>query len=136
MSGFDLLSSLFNLDDVKELDFTKKEDLDKLKNVVATLKKGDNPLFNMIASIFGQETFDDKLLDKLIEHATQVYNDAHKNDIVEKPSTKVSDKMQCQIGKLTEEYINTMLLKGEFTEAQLRAIYNSLFEFACWIYSK
>lgn len=136
MSGFDLLLSFFNLDDVKELDFTKKEDLDKLKNVVATLKKGDNHLLNMIASIFGQKMFDDKLLDKLVEHATQVYNDAHKNDIVEKPSTKVSDKMQCQIGKLTEEYINTMLLKGEFTEAQLRAIYNSLFEFACWIYNK
>ena len=122
-------------------DFTKKEDIDKLKEKVKTLKEIDNPVFNLIKSMSGINF--DETLDEVVCEAEKIYQEAHKNDkklevTPEKPSKDLSDKMKGQIATLTTEYLNEVIIPNykNITMEQATSIYNSLYEFACWIYKK
>lgn len=147
-------ANMFNVNDncnviTDKLDFTKKSDLDKLKESVKKLKDEKNPWVSCFRLIGGNDY--DAALDCIITEAQKIYDDAHKNDdtrkVVDKsvispdetrPSEKVSEEMKKQITKLTVEYMNDVIIpnyKNIKTE-QAVSIHDALFEFACWIYSK
>ena len=127
-------------------DFTKKEDLDKLKETVNDLKNDNNPFINYIKLLTGD--YYDNTLDSIVADAEKIYNDSQKTckepdkSVITsnecRPSEKVDEKMKKQISKLTVEYLNELIIPNfkNITTAQATSIYDSLFEFACWIYSK
>ena len=129
-----------------KFDFTKKEDLDKLKEKVKELKNNNNPFINYIKLLTGD--YYDNTLDSIVADAEKIYNDSQKTrkevdksvitSTVCKPSENVAEEMKKQISKLTAEYLNEMIIPNfkNITTAQATSIYDSLFEFACWIYSK
>ena len=129
-----------------KFDFTKKADLDKLKEKVNELKNNDNPLINYIKLLSGDAY--DNTLDSIVADAEKIYNDSQKtrkevdksvmSSNERRPSDKVAEEMKKQISKLTVEYLNELIIPNfkNITTAQATSIYDSLFEFACWIYSK
>jgi len=126
---FDFLSNLSNeLNDgvVETLDFTKKEDVEKLENAVKTLKTNE-----FFSTLFGNDLFD-QLLDK----AHQIYFEAHKGP--SRPSSKVVEQVKSRIQNLATEYVkeNIEPYAKELTDKQKNDIIDSLFEFGCWIYNK
>ena len=45
--------------------------------------------------------------------------------------------MQKQIGSITYEYLKNIIIpNADLTKQQLDSIYEGLFEFACWIYTR
>ena len=130
---FSLLSNLSKVVNesgkIDTLDFTKKEDVEKLDNAVKTLKSNE-----FFANIFGED-----LLDTLQEKAHKVYNDAHKEEdkTPTRPQLLVSEKIRRNITNLACEYLNTMILPySELTEKQVQDILNGLVDFGCWMYNK
>ena len=158
MSNFlDMISNLtdnaklYNVNDncnviTDKLDFTKKADLDKLKDSVAKLKDDNNPIVGMIKILSGNEY--ESTLDKIVSDAQKIYDDSHKgckttNKTVSstdttRPSNKVSDEMKLHFSKLVVEYMNQLIFPNykNMTFEQAESIHNALHEFACWIYSK
>ena len=58
-------------------------------------------------------------------------------DNTTKPSYKVSEEMQKQIGSITYDYLKNIIIpNANLTKQQLDSIYEGLFEFACWIYTR
>lgn len=126
-----------------KLDFTKKEDLDILKQKINELKDTKNPIVGVIKSIAGKEY--ENVLNSIISDAEKIYNDNQKAKSEEKPvikenrpSDKISDELQRQIAKLTSDYVNEVIIPNftNITPEQTMSIYTSLFEFACWIYKR
>lgn len=126
-----------------KLDFTKKEDLDILKQKINELKDTKNPIVGVIKSIAGTEY--ENVLNSIISDAEKIYNDNQKAKSEEKPvikenrpSDKISDELQRQIAKLTSDYVNEVIIPNftNITPEQTMSIYTSLFEFACWIYKR
>jgi hypothetical protein len=141
----DLLKELANDANLEasatKYDFTKKEDIEKLKEKVKTLKEIDNPVFNFIKTMTGINF--DETLDEVVCEAEKIYQDAHKDETkpvkeIAKPSNDMSDKMKGPIATLTTEYLNEVIIPNykNITMEQATSIYNSLYEFACWIYKK
>jgi len=124
------LSNELNQGTVDTLDFTKKEDVEKLEKAVKTLKTND-----FFGTLFG-----DDLLDTLLEKAYNIYNEAHKNDkkVPERPSTKSPENIKNNIKKLATEYVETTICPyvKNMDENQKNEVIDSLFEFGCWIYNK
>ncbi len=124
------LSNELNQGTVDTLDFTKKEDVEKLEKAVKTLKTND-----FFGTLFG-----DDLLDTLLEKAHNVYNEAHKNDkkAPERPSTKSPENIKNNIKRLATEYVDSTICPyiKNMDENQKNEIVDSLFEFGCWIYNK
>ena len=85
---------------------------------------------------------------RIVADAERIYNDSQKTckesdkSVITsnecRPSEKVDEKMKKQISKLTVEYLNELIIPNfkNITTEQATSIYDSLFEFACWIYSK
>ncbi len=126
-----------------KLDFTKKEDLEILKQKINELKDTKNPIVGVIKSIAGTEY--ENVLNSIISDAEKIYNDNQKAKSEEKPvikenrpSDKISDELQRQIAKLTSDYVNEVIIPNftNITPEQTMSIYTSLFEFACWIYKR
>lgn len=126
-----------------KLDFTKKEDLELLKQKINELKDTKNPIVGVIKSIAGTEY--ENVLNSIISDAEKIYNDNQKAKSEEKPvikenrpSDKISDELQRQIAKLTSDYVNEVIIPNftNITPEQTMSIYTSLFEFACWIYKR
>ena len=125
------LSEFINSDDeVQTLDFTKKEDVEKLEKAVETLK--DNEFFSAL--------FDDSLFDVLLDKAHKIYEEAHKDDDKgpKRPSSNVSKDVKKIVKGLATQYIaeNVEPYVKSLTEEQKNEIIDSLFEFGCWIYNK
>jgi len=125
------LSEFINSDDeVQTLDFTKKEDVEKLEKAVETLK--DNEFFSAL--------FDDSLFDVLLDKAHKIYEEAHKDDDKgpKRPSSNVSKYVKKTVKELATQYIaeNVEPYVKSLTEEQKNEIIDSLFEFGCWIYNK
>lgn len=117
--------------DVQKLDFTKKENVEKLENSINALRK------NSIFSCF----FEDSVFDSLLEKAKKIYNDAHK-DVQQpvKPSTKVNDTVKKNCFNLANEYVNKLIIpyvkKEIMTEETKNDMIDALYEYGCWIYQK
>ena len=117
----------------QQLDFTKKEDVDKLDNAIKTLK--GNQFFS---NLFGNDLFDG-----LQEKAHKIYDEAEKKRIEEeaknkvptRPQLLVSDKIKKNITDLACTYMNTMILPyTNLKQKQVEDILNGLIDFGCWIY--
>jgi hypothetical protein len=113
----------------QQLDFTKKEDVEKLDNAIKTLKENQ----------FFSELFGNDLFDGLQEKAHKVYEAAHKDDkkVPTRPQLLVSDAIRNNITNLACEYLNTMILPySNLKEKQVEDILNGLIDFGCWVYKK
>ena len=123
-----IAENMQNYDYGQTLDFTKKEDVDKLDNAIKEIQ--DNEFFS---SIFGNNFLTD-----IQEKAHKIYNDAHKKKTPVRPSTNVSDNVKNNIRKLATEYVNTTInpYVKDMTNEQCNEIIDSLFEFGCWMYQK
>ena len=84
----DKLSNVGNNVVVNKLDFTKKEDLDKLVEAVDTFKKADSGLLGMVKTLVG-DSFD-TTLDNVVKAAQQEYAKAHKDDTVKANKSYIS----------------------------------------------
>jgi len=124
------LSQELNNGSVETLDFTKKEDVEKLEKAVETLKTNE-----FFGTLFGEDLFD-----TLLEKAHQIYFEAHKNDkkAPQRPSVTTSKVIQNNVKKLAIEYVETTVTPyvKNMDEKQKNDIIDSLFEFGCWIYNK
>lgn len=137
---FKLFNSLLdniNTDfEAKQFDFTKKEDLNKFKEAVDKIK--DNAFFSNF--------FDIDFLDKCIDKAQKIYDDAEakkkaeeeKNKVPMRPSLQVPVNVVKRTTQLAEDYINSMVLPyaPTITKQQASEIKDSLVEFACWMYKQ
>lgn len=156
----DKLSNVGNDVVVNKLDFTKKEDLDKLVEAVETFKKADSGLLGIVKTFVGDSL--NSTLDNVVKAAQQEYAKAHKDDTVTtkalsgvipvrkeidksaeekqipvRPSTKTPEEMQEQIYKLVQDYISEKIKPtAKLTDEQYESIGDGLFEFACWIYNR
>lgn len=124
------VDDLENLENNRILDFTKKEDIEKLENAINSLRK--TSLFSCF--------FEDSIFDNLLEKAKKIYNDAHQPKEPIKPSTKVSDNIKKNVNKLANEYVNTFIVpyvkKETMTEEIKHDMIDALYEFGCWVYQK
>lgn len=165
MTFLDIINSLSNDNNINvklcdgcnvvtdKLDFSKREDLERLKEAVSDLKNSDNSILSFVKSYMGVDEFNNTL-DGIVNSAQTIYNKSNKNDEVtnkiirkeidkseddcpNKPSYKVSEEMQKQIGSITYEYLKNIIIpNADLTKQQLDSIYEGLFEFACWIYTR
>ena len=126
----DLSKELNDNTEVQTLDFTKKEDVEKLEKAVDILKNNE-----FFGSLFG-----DSLLDSLLEKAHKIYNDAHKNEKKAplRPSLNSPKSVKDSVRKFANEYVETVVAPyiKNMPEKQKEEIVDSLFEFGCWIYNK
>ena len=124
------LNEELNNETVETLDFTKKEDVEKLEKAVETLKT--NKFFG---TLFGEDLFD-----TLLEKAHQIYFEAHKNDkkAPQRPSITSPNSVKNSVRKLATEYVESTIVPyvKNIDENQKNEIIDSLFEFGCWIYNK
>ena len=128
----DLAEDLIN-QNTDKLDFTKKEDVEKLHDTVDELKS-----YDLFSTFFGDEYA--KFLDLLQDYADKTYEESHKDDVKEpeKPSSKLkNDVMKEKLQKLTSEYVDEVIKpNAKLTDEQLKSVLEGLFEFACWIYNR
>lgn len=120
--------------DYQQLDFTKKEDVDKLDNAIKVLK--ENQFFG---NLFGSDLFDG-----IQEKAHNIYKEAEKKRKEEeekkhpvRPQLAVSENIRKNITDLACEYLNTIILPyANLKEKQVEDILNGLIDFGCWVYNK
>ena len=128
----DLAEDLIN-QNTDKLDFTKKEDVEKLHDTVDELKS-----YDLFSTFFGDEYA--KFLDLLQDYADKTYEESHKDDVKEpeKPSSKLkNDVMKEKLQKLTSEYVDEVIKpNAKLTDEQIKSVLEGLFEFACWIYNR
>lgn len=117
-----------------KMDFTKKEDLDKLRKAVNDLKNDNNPFVTLVKDLAGPVYTE--TLDTILANAENEYKNAQKS--VLRPSAKLNDKSKEQISKITKEYIDTIIVPNfnNINKEQVESITDALFEFACWIYTR
>jgi len=124
-----LMNNLESLNTTKELDFTKKEDLDKLDDAIKSIKEYGLGFM-----------FSDDLLDKVYQKAHKIYDDSHKEikKLPEQPSKVVSEKIKNQITNLAVEYVNKMILPNldGMDPTKYKNLVDGLTDFGCWIYNK
>ena len=126
----DLAEELIN-QNTDKLDFTKKEDVDKLHDTIDELKS-----YDLFSTFFGDEYA--KFLDSLQDYADKTYEESHKDVEPEKPSSKLkNDVMKEKLQKLTSEYVDEVIKpNAKLTDEQIKSVLEGLFEFACWIYNR
>jgi hypothetical protein len=128
---FNLFSEILkNRDeDIQVLDFTKKEDLDKFKNAIKTIR--ENPFFGNF--------FSDNFLNEVLDKAQSKYDKAHEEKKApQRPSLQCPTSVKENIQRFAKDYVNTMIAPyvKEMDEKQYKEIVDSLYEFGCWIYRK
>ena len=124
------LSTELNNGTVETLDFTKKEDVEKLENAVETLKTNE-----FFGALFGNDLFD-----QLLNKAHKIYFEAHKNEKKgpQRPSLSTSKLIKDNVHRLATEYVDQIVSPyvKDMSEEQKKDIIDSLFEFGCWVYNK
>lgn len=154
--NFSELSEIFNPTNtvVNKLDFTKKEDLDKLNEFVQSVKElNETSTDNWLGNIAKLFVTDELLstLDTILDEANKTYNEAHNTKkVIDKstvkvetetvpvrPSKEVPETVKTQIGNLVVNYLSEKIIpNGNFTSEQLKSIGDGLQEFACWVYTR
>ena len=116
--------SLIDTPDLKdELDFTKKEDLDKLDDAIDALKS--NKWFMSL--------IDSSLLDEVKTQAHKIYNESQ-----QKKETDVPETVKNTIINLATEYVNTKIAPeiDGLDSSTYKAMVDGLADFGIWIYKK
>ena len=130
VDNLDLEKELFNTtNNLEKMDFTKKEDLDKLDDAIKSIKE------------YGLDfIFSNDLLDKVYQKAHKIYDDSHKEikKLPEQPSKVVSEKIKNQITNLAVEYVNKMIFPNldGMNSTKYKNLVDGLTDFGCWIYNK
>ena len=123
----DLSENLSKNTQIETLDFTKKEDVEKLENAIDKLK----------SSPFLSQFFDNDIFDALLEKANKIYNESHKQTAPKRPSIDVNEKVKNNVLNIVNEYVDTMITPYiQLDDTKKQDIIDSLFEFACWMYNK
>ena len=152
---FELLTNLFNNlgsmidtnNSIEKLDFTKKEDVEKLDKAISIIKNSDNAFIKLI--------IDEDALNKIQQNAHKIYNESEQKKLEAKrleekkkiealnrqkrpmrPQLLVSENIKKSITNYACEYMNTMILPySNLKQNQVQDILNGLIDFACWIYN-
>lgn len=129
-----VIDHLFHEEIFDDFDFTKKEDVNKLKEMIQEIKTNESMM--IVWDMF----FDEDLLDDIVNKAEAIYANAHSQvKVPDRPSTKVPLEQGLQIHKLVQEYVDTMIKPyagNNLTTQQINDAYAGLVEFAAWLYLK
>lgn len=112
-----------------QLDFSKKEDIDKAKNYIEEIEKNE-----LITLIIGKD-----VIKSIKDHIEESYAKLEKESHPKRPSLKVNEDVRKNIAKIVQEYTNTMVfpyINEKVNDKQKHDIVDSLYEFACWMYNK
>ena len=126
-----LLSYFYYGDKVKEIDFSNKEDVAKLKELLESLKSDVNPFSKFfLESIFGVSMEDlaeevNKLVDKCVE-------DKEKEE-KEKEENPHKENFKHLIDTYMEEEVLTRL---NIDKNMANNMKNALYDYTCWLYNR
>jgi len=122
----------------QQLDFTKKEDIDKLDNAIKILKENE-----FFSNLFGKDMFDGiqekahKIYNESVEEKKRKEEEERRKKYPIRPQLTVSENIKNNITNLACEYLNTMILPyANLKEKQVEDILNGLIDFGCWVYNK
>lgn len=124
-----LLSYFYYGDKVKEIDFSNKEDVAKLKELLESLKSDVNPFSKFfLESIFGVSMEDlatevNKLVDKCVE--------AEEKE--EKEENPHKENFKHLIDTYMEEEVLTRL---NIDKNMANNMKNALYDYTCWLYNR
>ena len=124
-----LLSYFYYGDKVKEIDFSNKEDVAKLKELLESLKSDVNPFSKFfLESIFGVSMEDlatevNKLVDKCVE--------AEEKE--EKEENPHKENFKHLIDAYMEEEVLTRLNLDKNMANNMK---NALYDYTCWLYNR
>ena len=139
----DLLMNLFNNlsvvtneeNNLQQLDFTKKEDVDKLDKAIDSLVNNDF-LKNLI-NVDLLKDIQAQVHKKFEESEAKKKAEEEKKKVPTRPSLLVSEKIKNNITNYACEYMNTMILPySNLTQNQVQDILSGLVDFGCWIYNR
>ena len=121
-----LLSYFYYGDKVKEIDFSNKEDVAKLKELLESLKLDVNPFSKFfLESIFGVSMEDlateiNKLVDKCVE-AEEKEENPHKENFKHLIDTYMEEEVLTRLN-IDKNMANNMK--------------NALYDYTCWLYDR
>ena len=128
-----LLSYFYYGDKVKEIDFSNKEDVAKLKELLESLKSDVNPFSKFfLESIFGVSMEDlakevNKLVDKCVEEKEKEEKEKEKEENPHKENFKHL------IDTYMEEEVLTRL---NIDKNMANNMKNALYDYTCWLYNR
>ena len=126
-----LLSYFYYGDKVKEIDFSNKEDVAKLKELLESLKSDVNPFSKFfLESIFGVSMEDlaeevNKLVDKCVE--------AKEKEEKEEEENPHKENFKHLIDTYMEEEVLTRL---NIDKNMANNMKNALYDYTCWLYNR
>lgn len=126
-----LLSYFYYGDGVKEIDFSNKEDVAKLKELLESLKSDVNPFSKFfLESIFGVSMEDlaeevNKVVDKCVE--------AKEKEKEEKEENPHKENFKHLIDAYMEEEVLTRL---NIDKNMANNMKNALYDYTCWLYNR
>ena len=126
-----LLSYFYYGDKVKEIDFSNKEDVAKLKELLESLKSDVNPFSKFfLESIFGVSMEDlaeevNKVVDKCVE--------AKEKEEKEKEENPHKENFKHLIDTYMEEEVLTRL---NIDKNMANNMKNALYDYTCWLYNR
>ena len=126
-----LLSYFYYGDKVKEIDFSNKEDVAKLKELLESLKSDVNPFSKFfLESIFGVSMEDlaeevNKVVDKCVE--------AKEKEKEEKEENPHKENFKHLIDAYMEEEVLTRL---NIDKNMANNMKNALYDYTCWLYNR
>ena len=127
-----LLSYFYYGDKVKEIDFSNKEDVAKLKELLESLKSDVNPFSKFfLESCFGVSMEDlaeevNKLVDKCVEAK-------EKEEKEEKEENPHKENFKHLIDAYMEEEVLTRL---NIDKNMANNMKNALYDYTCWLYNR
>lgn len=127
-----LLSYFYYGDNVKEIDFSNKEDVAKLKELLESLKSDVNPFSKFfLESIFGVSMEDlaeevNKVVDKCVEAK-------EKEEKEEKEENPHKENFKHLIDAYMEEEVLTRL---NIDKNMANNMKNALYDYTCWLYNR
>lgn len=140
----EILNTFGDTIEVEEMDFSKKENVDKIVNAVNEIKNESNGLYSIVKTFIGED-----VLNEVVKYAQQEYAKSHLDDEVKattnvpakttpsRPSDNVSDEYKKQINKLATEYVDSMVKPySTLTDEAYNNVKDGLFEFACWLMNR
>lgn len=113
----------------KQLDFSKKEDIDKAKKYIEEIE--NNELMTLLVG--------ENLIKSIKDYIEESYAKLNKKQHPQRPSLSTSEDVKKNIAKIVQEYTNTMVfpyIKEDVNDKQKHDIVDSLYEFACWMYNR
>ena len=129
-----LLSYFYYGDNVKEIDFSNKEDVAKLKELLESLKSDVNPFSKFfLESIFGVSMEDlaeevNKLVDKCVEA-----KEKEEKEKEEKEENPHKENFKHIIDDYMKEEVLTRLNLDKNMANNMK---NALYDYTCWLYNR